>query len=164
VEAAGVVLPPTSNSLIIQQHRSAQPARNARRPWSRYKTGTVSRRRQTAPAPMCGKGGLEPPRYCYRQPLKLKPVMADQSRRRKIGVDFPSPLSIEVGWSPPRPTVLTCSPGGTPASVTVVVADASSRMIDGKIGRNARLEFMIFVLRRRALFADPTSPGRPSSH
>jgi hypothetical protein len=51
-------------------------------------------------------------------------------------------------------TVLTCSPGGTPASVTVVVADASSRMIDGKIGRNARLEFMIFVLRRRALFAD----------
>ena len=32
------------------------------------------------------KGGFEPPRYCYRQPLKLKAVNVDQSRPRKIGV------------------------------------------------------------------------------
>jgi hypothetical protein len=42
------------------------------------------------------KGGLEPPRYCYRQPLKLKPVNADQSRPRKIGVGYPSSFPIEV--------------------------------------------------------------------
>ena len=34
------------------------------------------------------KGGLEPPRYCYRQPLKLNRVEADRSRPRKTGVGF----------------------------------------------------------------------------
>src|SRR5258705_2005890 len=66
VEAAGVGLPLISDSLIIQEHRSARPARNARKPWSRYKTGTVRRRRQTAPARVCRTGdstltGLLPP-------------------------------------------------------------------------------------------------------
>jgi len=32
------------------------------------------------------KGGLEPPRYCYRQPLKLEEAVADDGRPRKIGV------------------------------------------------------------------------------
>ena len=30
--------------------------------------------------------GLEPPRYCYRQPLKLEDVVIDAGRPRKIGV------------------------------------------------------------------------------
>ena len=42
-----------------------------------------------APGPSCllvRKGGLEPPRYCYRQPLELEDVVTVDGRPRKIAV------------------------------------------------------------------------------
>jgi hypothetical protein len=35
---------------------------------------------------MVRKGGLEPPRYCYRQPLKPEEIENERSRSRRIGV------------------------------------------------------------------------------
>src|SRR5258705_11897148 len=56
---------------MSQERRTAEPARSARRPWPGYKGGTLSGRRQTAPARVCGRGD-QPPRSCSRQPLQAE--------------------------------------------------------------------------------------------
>jgi hypothetical protein len=52
------------------------------------------------------KRGLEPPRYCYRQPLKLKPATVDQSRPRTIGIGCLLSFLTGVARSHLRPSGL----------------------------------------------------------
>jgi hypothetical protein len=42
------------------------------------------------------KGGLEPPRPCGHKLLRPRPVTADQSRPRKVGVGCPASFPTEV--------------------------------------------------------------------
>ncbi len=46
----------------------------------------AARRGDSCRLPEFPKGGPEPPRYCYRQPLKLEDIVTVDGRPRKIGV------------------------------------------------------------------------------
>ena len=62
------------------------------------------------------KGGFEPPRYCYRQPLKLKSRTATESRPRRTEVGFltAQPIQAERGC-PSRWRCTTVARRGVPA-------------------------------------------------